>query len=255
MMVAPHLPQGLTLNLRGKIGSWPYIQMTAGLMKEFGVEVKLGERTIGIQPQEYSPTSLTIESDWSNASYWFAFTALAENAEITLPRLFKHSLQGDQAIVEIMNNLGVQATWNGPDLQLSKKDSVVNLSWDFTHCPDLAQTVAVVCAAKGISATFTGLESLRIKETDRILALQNELKKIGATLSEDQHQWKLTPSTGLPSFQTFETYEDHRMAMAFAPLATIMDLEILNPNVVKKSYPTFWNDMKSFDFIITPKSE
>lgn len=255
MMVAPHLPLGLTLNLLGKIGSWPYIQMTAGLMKAFGVEVSLGERTIEIQHKEYSPTTLTIESDWSNASYWFAFTALAENAEITLPRLFKHSLQGDQAIVEIMNALGVQASWSGPDLHLSKKDSVDHLSWDFTHCPDLAQTVAVVCAAKGISATFTGLESLRIKETDRILALQNELKKIGATLTEEHQQWKLIPSTTLPTFQTFETYEDHRMAMAFAPLATIMDLEIINPNVVKKSYPTFWDDIKSFGFVITQKSE
>jgi 3-phosphoshikimate 1-carboxyvinyltransferase len=223
--------------------------MTAGLMKTFGVEVKLQKDVIQIAPQHYSPATLTIESDWSNASYWFAFTALASEASVTLPRLFKDSLQGDQAIIAIMDNLGVAATWIGEDFLLTKKDAAKNFTWDFTHCPDLAQTVAVVCAAKGIEGNFPGLESLRVKETDRIKALQIELKKIGAELIESDNKWRLIPSTSLPSKQSFETYEDHRMAMAFAPLATLMDIEIHDPKVVRKSYPTFWEDIKSFGFI------
>lgn len=249
MMIAPSLPNGLALKLLGKVGSLPYIEMTAGLMRTFGVDVELQEAVINIVPQKYSPASLTIESDWSNASYWFAFTALATEASITLPRLFKDSLQGDQAIIAIMDNLGVAATWKGEDLLLTKKDANPNFTWDFTHCPDLAQTVAVVCAAKGIEGNFTGLESLRVKETDRIKALQIELKKIGAQLIESKNEWTLIPSTSLPAEQSFETYEDHRMAMAFAPLATLMNIEILGPKAVRKSYPTFWDDIKSFGFV------
>ncbi len=250
MMIAPSLPDGLSLKLLGKVGSLPYIQMTKGLMQIFGVEVDLQDASIDINAQRYSPATLTIESDWSNASYWFAFTALANEATITLPRLFKDSLQGDQAIIAIMEKLGVNATWQGDDLVLSKKDTEKNFSWDFTHCPDLAQTVAVVCAAKGIEAFFTGLESLRIKETDRIDALQKELRKIGGDLVETDHHWKLIPSSALPSNASFETYEDHRMAMAFAPLATLMDVEIHDPKVVRKSYPTYWDDIRSFGFTI-----
>lgn len=249
MMIAPGLPKGLTLKLLGKVGSLPYIEMTAGLMKIFGVDAKMQNGVIQIAAQNYSSASLTIESDWSNASYWFAFTALASEATITLPRLFKDSLQGDQAIIAIMDNLGVAATWRDEDLLLTKKDANASITWDFTHCPDLAQTVAVVCAAKGIEGNFTGLESLRVKETDRINALQIELKKIGADFIESDHSWRLIPSISLPQKQTFETYEDHRMAMAFAPLATLMDIEIIDPKVVRKSYPTFWDDVKGFGFI------
>ena len=249
MMIAPSLPNGLSLKLLGKVGSLPYIEMTAGLMQTFGVDVKILDGVINIKPQHYAPASLTIESDWSNASYWFAMTALATDASITLPRLFKDSLQGDQAIITIMENLGVTATWKDQDLVLTKTEAVTSFAWDFTHCPDLAQTVAVVCAAKRIEGSFTGLESLRVKETDRIKALQIELKKIGAALIETGNEWKLIPSTSLPTEQSFDTYEDHRMAMAFAPLATCMNIEIQDPKVVRKSYPTFWDDIKSFGFV------
>lgn len=251
MMVAPILPNGLTLELQGKIGSRPYIEMTASLMKYFGVTSEFQGNVISINSQTYKPGEFTVESDWSAASYWFAFAALAEEAEIVLPRLLSDSLQGDKAIVEIMDLLGVKSSFSTGNLKLSKKEHESEIKWDFTHCPDLAQTVAVICAAKGVSGSFTGLESLRIKETDRISALQVELRKIGADLIENNGaSWRLIPATRLPSKAFFQTYKDHRMAMAFAPLATLMNVEIENPAVVKKSYPKFWDDITSFGFQI-----
>jgi 3-phosphoshikimate 1-carboxyvinyltransferase len=247
MMVAPVLAKGLKLELEGKIGSRPYIEMTASLMKHFGVSSEFVGNKITVTHQAYKPAEFTVESDWSAASYWFAFTALATEADVVLPRLSLNSLQGDRAIAD-MDSLGVGAEPVDGKLRLYKKTAAKEFSWDFTHCPDLAQTVAVICAAKGIKGFFTGLESLRIKETDRIAALQDQLRKIGADLREENTGWTLIPSSSLPSAASFETYKDHRMAMAFAPLATRMNIRIQNPGVVKKSYPTFWNDVKSFGF-------
>jgi 3-phosphoshikimate 1-carboxyvinyltransferase len=251
MMIAPTLPQGLKLRLTGKIGSRPYIEMTASLMRQFGAEVDFQNDTVTVSPKRYTPATHTVESDWSAVSYWFAFAALASEAEIRLPRLQPNSLQGDRVIADIMKNLGVSATLDDNGLlKLTKTATTKEVQWDFTHCPDLAQTVAVVCAAKNISGRFTGLESLRIKETDRIAALQNELRKIGADLIEEGAQWTLVPSKALPQSASFQTYKDHRMAMAFAPLATLMNVEIENPDVVRKSYPRFWDDLESFKIIL-----
>jgi 3-phosphoshikimate 1-carboxyvinyltransferase len=247
MMVAPLLPKGLHLKLEGKIGSRPYIEMTASIMKHFGADCEFNNDTIIVGNQKYSSAEYTVESDWSAASYWFAFAALSENADILLPRLFDKSLQGDSVIAELMRSLGVTARMEGGLLRLTGSQATTEISWDFTHCPDLAQTVAVVCAVKGIKGNFTGLESLRIKETDRIAALQNELGKIGARLIENnRNHWTLIPSDKLPSSASFATYKDHRMAMAFAPLCTKMEVDIANPDVVRKSYPNFWNDLRSF---------
>ena len=255
MMVAPILPAGLTLTLEGKVGSRPYIEMTASLMKHFGVVTNVLADEIVIPHQSYRPEPFTVESDWSAASYWFAFAALAEKADLVLPKLLSNSLQGDSAIAKIMDDLGVNSQFENGLLRLSKKESKKELHYDFTDCPDLAQTVSVVCAAKNIKGYFTGLESLRIKETDRIKALQNELSKIGADLhEEDPEHWTLIPSASLPTQASFLTYKDHRMAMAFAPLATLMDVEIERPDVVRKSYPNFWNDMKSVGFIVQSSS-
>jgi 3-phosphoshikimate 1-carboxyvinyltransferase len=249
MMIAPSLPNGLTLELLGKIGSRPYIDMTKLLMKHFGVVADFKGNSIHIPPQQYKPAAYTVESDWSGASYWFGFTALASTAEIQLPRLHAESLQGDRAIIDIMQHLGVKAQMKGEHLVLTKSGKAQPIEWDFTHCPDLAQTVAVVCAASGVEGRFSGLESLRIKETDRIAALQHELRKIGADFIEDANSiWKVIPSRALPGRAFFNTYKDHRMAMAFAPLATKMDVEIENPSVVRKSYPTFWEDVASLGF-------
>jgi 3-phosphoshikimate 1-carboxyvinyltransferase len=222
--------------------------MTAALMKSFGVNCSLYLDKVVIEPQTYKPCELTVESDWSAASYWLAFTALAGEAEVLLPNLTLQSLQGDYVIVEIMYHLGVDVKRHGEYLHLTKKDRKKEVHWDFTHCPDLAQTVCVVCAATGTHGIFTGLESLRIKETDRITALQKELGKIGAGLKEDGSRWILEPSITVPKTASFQTYKDHRMAMAFAPLATRMDVTIENPGVVKKSYPKFWEDIKAFGF-------
>ncbi len=247
MMISPMLPHGLKLKLSGKIGSRPYIEMTAALMQHFGATATLLHDEVIVPHQAYTPAPFTVESDWSAASYWFAFAALASDAEISLPRLFLKSLQGDSKIVAIMEDLGVCASFEKGLLVLTKIDFKKDIQWDFTDCPDLAQTVSVVCAAKAINATFTGLESLRIKETDRIAALQIELRKIGAELIEvDLHHWTLVPSESLPSSVTVATYKDHRMAMAFAPLVTVMDVTIEEPDVVRKSYPNFWNDVQSF---------
>jgi 3-phosphoshikimate 1-carboxyvinyltransferase len=251
MMIAPILPQGLHLKLTGKIGSRPYIEMTAALMRQFGASVRFENDTVSVDAKSYTPSTLTVESDWSAVSYWFAFAALAEQAEILLPRLQTDSLQGDSVITQIMTNLGVNAVFENGILRLTKTKILQEVRWDFTHCPDLAQTVAVICAAKGIKGVFTGLESLRIKETDRIAALQQELAKIGGELLEDSSVWTLVPSKKLPAVASFQTYKDHRMAMAFAPLATLMDVMIENPDVVKKSYPNFWNDIQSFGFQVT----
>lgn len=248
MMIAPTLPQGITLELEGKVGSRPYIEMTAALMKSFGVASSLYLDKVVIQPQPYRSSELTVESDWSAASYWLAFAALADEADILLPNLSLQSLQGDYVIVEIMYHLGVDVKKRDKYLQLTKRSRKKEVHWDFTNCPDLAQTVSVVCAATGTYGYFTGVESLRIKETDRILALQQELGKIGAGLKEDGSRWILEPSKALPEAASFQTYKDHRMAMAFAPLATVMNVTIENPGVVKKSYPKFWEDLKAFGF-------
>ncbi|MDZ7606407.1 MAG: 3-phosphoshikimate 1-carboxyvinyltransferase [Cyclobacteriaceae bacterium] len=253
LMVAPSLPNGLTLHLEGKIASRPYIEMTLELMRNFGAKATFTSNTITVASGAYIPSEFHIESDWSGASYWFSMVAVAETAEITLTGLKPQSLQGDNRIIEIMNQLGVQANFTSSGLLLRKKKHEKTFSYDFSDCPDLAQTVAVTCALKNIPAKFTGLESLKIKETDRILALQQELHKIhGSLIQSDEKTWKLTPATTIPSSSgiSIETYDDHRMAMAFAPLALMMDVTIDNPSVVNKSYPGFWKDMEIAGFSI-----
>ena len=253
MMIAPMLPKGLTIKLEGKIASKPYILMTLELMKMFGAEAQLTDNNkIIVKASKYHSSRFSVESDWSGASYWFSFVALAQQAEILLTGLKPHSLQGDNKIMEIMEPLGVNSEFTREGLLLTKKGYINHFSYDFSNCPDLAQTVVVVCAAIGIDAEFTGLESLKIKETDRIVALQNELHKIGASLNEiDANKWTVVQSSGIEKISnsiSINTYDDHRMAMAFAPLATLMDIEIQHPSVVNKSYPGFWKDMEKSGF-------
>ncbi len=256
MMVAPVLPKGLTIQLEGKVGSLPYLRMTAELMGLFGMRPEIKDQQIVVTSGPYRPAAYRIEPDWSAASYWFAFTALAESADILLPDVDSYALQGDQVIVKIMNQLGVKAAFQKEGLRLSKTSlNTGTLVWDFSNCPDLAQTVLPVCAAKKIAGEFTGLESLRIKETDRITALQNELAKIGARLEETgKGTWNLVPGRTPASFKkiSINTYHDHRMAMGFAPWATLTDVEIESPDVVQKSYPGFWEDMKVVGFKASP---
>ncbi|GCC52324.1 3-phosphoshikimate 1-carboxyvinyltransferase [Chryseotalea sanaruensis] len=250
MMIAPGLPKGLTIEITGHLGSKPYIDMTASLMKGFGAKVNFDGRLIQIEKQVLSVNEHTVEGDWSAASYWFGFAALCKEANLILPNMALRSLQGDRVVVDMMENLGVACEPRGSKLHLRKKDHMPFFSWDFTHCPDLAQTIAVVCAAKGIEGSFKGLESLRIKETDRIAALQNELAKINAQLIEEGDTWRLVPSIKLPDKVSIHTYHDHRMAMAFAPLAGLMQVEIEDPAVTRKSYPKFWDDVKRLGILV-----
>ena len=252
LMIAPTLPQGLTIQLTGDLGSIPYIKMTLEQMRAFGVnyEANWEEKNIEILPNTYQSTTYKIESDWSGASYWYSIVALSEFTEtqVELLGLKENSLQGDSDIVNIMSHLGVKSTFTTDGVLLTKIPAEKTLTWDFTNCPDLAQTVAVTCVAKNIEATFTGIESLKIKETDRVLALQNELKKFGGDLVEVEKNisYKVLNSKQVTNIQypiTIATYDDHRMAMAFAPLAMKMDVIIEEPNVVVKSYPSFWEDI------------
>ncbi|MFN3841254.1 MAG: 3-phosphoshikimate 1-carboxyvinyltransferase [Cyclobacteriaceae bacterium] len=246
LLVAPALPQGLILQLEGKISSRPYIDMTLSLMRTFGIYPQVTDTRIEVPSGRYKPVAYIVEPDWSAASYWFAFVALAKEAELILPRVAMKSVQGDQVIIDIMEQLGVKAEPRGNDLLITHKEHRQSFSWDFTDCPDLAQTVAVVCAAKGIKATFTGLESLKIKETDRTMALTIELAKLGATFNLRGDAWHLTPAQKLPdTLAPIHTYLDHRMAMAFAPLCMMWKVQIENPGVVRKSYPHFWHDVRS----------
>ena len=245
LLVAPALPQGLKLQLMGTISSRPYIQMTLDLMEHFGARWQWEGDTISIAPGGYKSAEYSIEGDWSGASYWFSMVALADTAEIVLPGLRESSLQGDKRIIEIMEKLGVGTRWEKEGVILFKKQHQDHIEQDFDECPDLAQTVAVCCAAKSITGRFTGLHSLRIKETDRIAALQNELAKIGASMEEEEAGvCRLTPSQQLPEQVFVNTYDDHRMAMAFAPLATKMEVTIEEPEVVNKSFPRFWEQIQ-----------
>jgi 3-phosphoshikimate 1-carboxyvinyltransferase len=250
MMTAPVLPQGLSIRLTGKVGSRPYIDMTASLMKHFGVEVQSEGNNIHIPKGKYNAVPYRVEPDWSAASYWFAFTALAQEAEIFLPEVTAQSRQGDIAIVEIMSKLGVTCTFDSTGLALRKGGDAQPIRWDFVDCPDLAQTVLPVCACLKVPGTFTGLESLLIKETDRIAALQNELAKVGASLSASKSgEWLFVPGdTSSLKALSFDTYHDHRMAMGLAPLATRTDVTIHDPRVTDKSYPTYWDDIRSLGF-------
>jgi len=254
MMVSPLLPHGLIINLIGKVSSKPYILMTLELMKKFGAIIDYQEENkIIIKPAPYQPNEFSVESDWSGASYWFSFVALAEKAEVMLAGLKPDSLQGDKRIIEIMEPLGVRADFIKDGLRLKKSKAQNFLNYDFSHCPDLVQTVAVACASKGIEGEFSGLESLRIKETDRIAAIQHELGKIGAHLEQINGKlWRLHSAKSLDKYNkiSIETYDDHRMAMAFAPLATLMNIEIRNPSVVDKSYPSFWEHMEKAGFSV-----
>ncbi len=241
LMIAPVLPKGLEIELLGKVGSVTYIQMTLQLMSQFGIEYSWENNMIKVPHQDYQPTEFAVESDWSGASYWFSLLACAEEGELFLQGLKEDSLQGDSKIVEIMDLLGVKSEFKESGVKLTKQPVKGLDSWDFTHCPDLAQTVAVTCAIIGQKTAFTGLESLRIKETDRIYALQQELAKFNAQLLEGENEvFTVIPSVKMPHEVTIHTYDDHRMAMAFMPLMTKTNVVIEDPEVVNKSYPSFW---------------
>jgi 3-phosphoshikimate 1-carboxyvinyltransferase len=253
LMVGPRLPGGLRLTLTGHIGSRPYINMTVALMQLFGADYTADGDVLTVRPGQYRPTDYVVESDWSAASYWYAMVALAPaGSEITLPGLRRASLQGDQAIAGIMVHFGVETTFLPEAVHLRQVPLAPPAEipvLDFTDCPDLAQTVAVVAAVLARPVDMTGLESLRIKETDRIAALQTELAKFGGDLRDLGAGRFRAESAGFTvAGQTVATYHDHRMAMAFAPLALRGPLAVEAPTVVRKSYPQFWRELAKAGF-------
>lgn len=253
LLIAARLPQGLELHIEGDLTSRPYVEMSLAMLEQAGIQHTWTDNVISIPHQEFKETALPVEPDWSAASYWFAIAALADEAELFLTGLTAYSLQGDSVITEIMANFGITSQFKNGGVHLTKEVKPISRKlFDLKKCPDLAQTVVVVCAALGHEATFTGLETLKIKETDRIAALQNELSKMGVKLIEDNEHYTLDCSGKfIPGSMFVKTYDDHRMAMAFAPLALVIpQLEIEDANVVEKSYPAFWADLEKVGFII-----
>ena len=251
LLIAAKLPLGLELHIEGDLTSKPYVEMTLAMLQQAGIQHQWNGNVISIAHQEFAPTVLSVEPDWSAASYWYAIAALADEADLFLPGLTQYSLQGDSVITEIMANFGITSQFKNGGVHLQKEvKPIFRKIFDLKECPDLAQTVIVVCAALGHEATFTGLETLKIKETDRVLALQNELAKIGVKLIEKGQVYKLDCSEKhIPEKIFINTYEDHRMAMAFAPLALLIpEMEIEDAKVVEKSYPAFWSDLEKVGF-------
>ena len=262
LLIAPTLPEGLQLTLEGTIVSRPYIEMTLNIMRYFGAEVTWMEQTIKVAPGAYRGRPFTVEADWSAASYYYAMAAFGEEVDLQLNGLYRDSVQGDAVVADIMRAFGIETEYNDTGIRLTRSGREKRaLDQDFLTCPDLAQTVAVACAGTGKSGMFTGLETLRIKETDRIAALQNELAKVQVWLSQLPAKFTGDPSReyfmieGNATFTdtpTFATYEDHRMAMAFAPLAMLHPVAIEEPEVVVKSYPEYWNDLRQLGYVVTP---
>jgi len=255
LMIAPILPNGLTLLLEGEIVSRPYIQMTLTLMRRFGVDAQWVGPTIRIEKQAYQPKDFTVEADWSAASYYYALAAFSKDLNLHLGGLFKNSLQGDSVLAEIMTQFGVDTEYvaDGIILTKGKASSVDSFQWNFINCPDIAQTLAVICGGLGVDGYFTGLRTLKIKETDRVQALQDELKKVDVDFWETEARQGVScqvKGKAIVAQPQFSTYEDHRMAMAFAPLAMFGNIKIEEPMVVVKSYPEFYEDLKKLGFTV-----
>ncbi len=259
LLVAPKLQNGIELNLVGEITSVPYIKMTLALLNDLNIKTSFEGNVIKVSPkQEVESKVMTVESDWSSASYFYSIVALSEiGTQITLSSYKQNSLQGDSSLVEIYKTLGVETVFENNSIKLKKTavhDSFpFGEGWDGANSPDIAQTIAVTCFGLGIGCHLTGLHTLKIKETDRLEALRIELTKLGATISVTNDSLTLEASSNdvIARNEGISTYNDHRMAMAFAPLALKVPIIIENAEVVSKSYPDFWEDMKKIGFQIS----
>ncbi|MEM9821326.1 MAG: 3-phosphoshikimate 1-carboxyvinyltransferase [Bacteroidota bacterium] len=257
LMIAPALPNGLVLHLEGTIVSRPYIEMTLSLMNYFGVKHLWEGDRISIAPQQYHARHFTVEADWSAASYYYSIAALADQLDLQLNGLHRDSLQGDAVLPEMMIHFGVQTQFNETGIHLSKvhSPSIPPFEWNFIKCPDIAQSLAVICGGLNVEGKLSGLITLKIKETDRVAALQEELAKVQVQFAEIPSESETEVSCTVMGqaalrLPQFMTYEDHRMAMAFAPLAMLGPIAIEHPMVVVKSYPAFWEDLKKLGFEI-----
>ena len=256
MLIGSMFPNGLNIHLVGEITSAPYIEMTLSLLLKLGIRASFEHNEIQISSKnKISDIHITVESDWSSASYFYSLTALSEKFEIQLSNFTEHSIQGDSELTKIYKTFGVETKFetigSDPDsgqkiITLSKKNIPLpdSLLLDLSNTPDLAQTIAVSCFGLGIGCRLSGLHTLKIKETDRLVALKTELEKLGASVIIDDNSFHLEKSSSINSDSKINTYQDHRMAMAFAPLAIRTDITINNAEVVSKSYPNFWNDLQ-----------
>ena len=248
LLIASQLESGLNIELVGKITSIPYIKMTLSLLTQLGIKNKFDKNKIKVWPKnKLDKQNIVVESDWSSASYFYSVIASSSfGSKITLTAYKKNSLQGDSCLAEIYKHFGVETIFNHNSIILKKiKDSnSSSLDIDLKNAPDIAQTIAVTCFAESISCNLTGLHTLKIKETDRLVALQKELTKLGADIEVTNESLHLRKSTKINSNISIETYNDHRMAMAFAPLALKVPIKILDAEVVTKSYQNFWRDMQ-----------
>ena len=254
MLIAPSLPQGLEIVLDGQITSAPYISMTLEIMQNAGINGSFENNRIAIAHQEELPSKIiNIESDWSSASYFYSLAAISETAGLSLSNYRKTSLQGDCSIVEIYEQLGVTTKFSDNSINLEKQPCKIpkRIVKDLRNSPDIAQTIAVTCLALGIECELTGLHTLKIKETDRLVALKTEIEKFGAKVEITNDSLELFPAKTLKENVSVATYNDHRMAMAFAPLALKVPLNIEDAGVVSKSYPTFWKDLEFLGFRVS----
>lgn len=258
LLIAPKLENGLELTLEGEITSVPYIKMTLALLNEIGVKTSFENNTIKVahHPSLIAHHPITVESDWSSASYWYSIVALSDiGLQVTLSSYKENSLQGDSALVNIYQDFGVETTFN-PDnsISISKKrihnSKLATCNSQLNNSPDIAQTIAVTCFGLGMGCHLTGLHTLKIKETDRLEALKTELTKLGAKVSITNDSLTLENSNSINDNIAIVTYQDHRMAMAFAPLALKVPIQINEAEVVSKSYPDFWEDLKKVGFSI-----
>jgi 3-phosphoshikimate 1-carboxyvinyltransferase len=254
LLIAPKLENGLELILEGEITSIPYIKMTLALLNDLNIQTSFEGNVIKVFPkQEVESRVMTVESDWSSASYFFSLAALSNEATISLASYKETSLQGDSALVQLYSKMGIDSKFENNQLTLSKQSNfpLKDVIFDLNNTPDIAQTIVVTCFGLGIGCHLTGLHTLKIKETDRLEALKIELTKLGAPISVTNDSLTLEPSSIINSNIKIATYNDHRMAMAFAPLALKVPIIIENAEVVSKSYPDFWNDLKKLGFIIS----
>ena len=253
LLIAPVLENGIELSLLGKPTSLPYIEMTLFLLKNFGVKTYFDGKKIKINPNiQFKKAKQTVESDWSSASYFYSIVALSKNAEIKLSSYKSKSLQGDSVLKNIYEKLGVKSIFKDNCLLLKKEEikfpNCIDLN--LTKAPDIAQTIAVTCYGLGIGCNLEGLHTLKIKETDRLVALERELKKLGATIKITESSLILSPGNNFKQNCSISTYNDHRMAMSFAPLSLKIPIQIKDHKVVSKSYPNFWKDLVKLNFII-----
>jgi len=249
MLIAPKLKGGLEINLTGELTSLPYIKMTKSILEKIGVKVDFFKNKIKVFSREnIDDITFKVESDWSSASYFFSIVALSNTANLKLSSFKKKSFQGDSCLVKIYNKLGVNSSFRGDKLIIEKHkkfDKPKFIKLNLIESPDIAQTIAVTCLGLGIRCDLEGLHTLKVKETDRLIALKNEITKLGAKISVTNKSLSIYPTKSINKNINIFTYDDHRMAMSFAPLAICKDINILNAEVVNKSYPNFWNDIKS----------